>query len=565
MLIKTKRKLRNPDEPQRHGSHRRPMTRRELIGQGFLTGGASVLGGGVLSLFTNPRDAMAQLAADLQPLRGPTFCNIREGAGKIPFIAFDLAGGANIAGSNVLAGREGGQLDTLNTAGYSRLGLPGDMVPGVAEAGGAGSNDTGTSEGDHTDLSLGLAFHSDSAFLRGMHASFRSLDTQNINGAIIPARSENDTGNNPHNPLYAIQRAGADGSILTLCGSRNSESGGNSMAPEVYINPEFRPTKIDRPSDAVGLVDTGQLAALLGPDDVTAVLESVYRISAAKMDDAQVQTGLTNPVDADTVLKDLIKCGYLKAADVADQFGNINLDPEADARIFSATDPDAIFNDQDWNGGGRDQTEFRKTASVMKLVIDGYAGAGCITMGGYDYHGGARQEGEVKDFRAGRCMGACLEYASRVGVPLMMYVFSDGSLSSNGVIDNSQNGRGKGEWTSDNQSTAASFFLVFNPNGRPQLNSGIAIPGGGFTTIEQHQQIGSFSADGNVNRAGTPGANNVNLLVEMIALNYMALHGEQNLFAQNGYFPNHGLGDSTNLDRFTAFQTIAPGGTIVRP
>jgi len=39
-------------------------------------------------------------------------------------------------------------------------------------------------------------------------------------------------------------------------------------------------------------------------------------------------------------------------------------------------------------------------------VQDGYAGAGCITMGGYDYHGGARQEGEVKDFRAGRCMGA---------------------------------------------------------------------------------------------------------------------------------------------------------------
>ena len=42
----------------------------------------------------------------------------------------------------------------------------------------------------------------------------------------------------------------------------------------------------------------------------------------------------------------------------------------------------------------------------MKMVIDGYAGAGCITMGGYDYHGGMRQEGETKDFRAGRCMGA---------------------------------------------------------------------------------------------------------------------------------------------------------------
>ena len=75
----------------------------------------------------------------------------------------------------------------------------------------------------------------------------------------------------------------------------------------------------------------------------------------------------------------------------------------------------------------------------MKLVINGFAGGGCVTMGGYDYHGGRRAEGEVKDFRAGRCMGACLEYAARAnngaGIPLMMYVFSDGSLSSNGAID----------------------------------------------------------------------------------------------------------------------------------
>jgi hypothetical protein len=136
----------------------------------------------------------------------------------------------------------------------------------------------------------------------------------------------------------------------------------------------------------------------------------------------------------------------------------------------------------------------------------------------------------------------------------MLYVFSDGSLSSNGTIDDSVNGRGKGEWTSDNQDTAASFFLVYNPGGRAQLLSGSGL------TAAQHQQIGFFSADGNVQRAGTPGANNVNLLVEMLALNYMALHGETNLFATA--FPTHGLGDATNLDRLTAFAPIVTG-TIV--
>ena len=58
----------------------------------------------------------------------------------------------------------------------------------------------------------------------------------------------------------------------------------------------------------------------------------------------------------------------------------------------------------------------------------------------------------------------------------MIYVFSDGSLSSNGMLDNSVNGRGKGVWTGDNQATASSFFLVFRPGvavrccGRRRLN-----------------------------------------------------------------------------------------------
>ncbi|MGI9331392.1 MAG: hypothetical protein ACR2QB_11845, partial [Gammaproteobacteria bacterium] len=143
---------------------------------------------------------------------------------------------------------------------------------------------------------------------------------------------------------------------------------------------------------------------------------------------------------------------------------------------------------------------------------------------------------------AGRCMGACLEYAARLGRPLMMYVFSDGSLSSNGVIDNSNDGRGKGEWTSDNQSTAASFFLVYNPGGPAQLRG-------------PTNQIGWFRSDASVETAGSPAANNVNLLVETLVLNYMALRGEENLFATR--FPNHGLGSAALRDSLTMFQNIA--------
>lgn len=536
---------RNYFEPQRHPDHKRPVTRREFIGQGFMAGSASVFGGGLLSLFADPRAAWAALSPDLDPLR--TGCGINVlGAGKVPFVCFDLAGGANITGSNVLVGGPGGQLDFLTTQGYSKQGLPGDMVPSAIDP---------QTNLDFVDQSLGLAFHRDSAFLRGMMGSMSPGTAANVNGAVIPARSDNDTGNNPHNPMYGINQAGADGSLLTLIGSRNSDSGGNSMAPASMINTEARPTKVDRPSDVTGLVDTGQLVGLLSQDDAVAVLESIYRISDAKMAVPSITTGLNfpdpnqGPITRDQVVEDLVKCGYLKSADIADRFGDPSaLNPSLDNDIVGAG---GIFTDAEFSA----DSEFRKTAAVMKLAINGFAGAGCVTMGGYDYHGGRRAEGEVKDFRAGRCMGACLEYAARAnngnGVPLMMYVFSDGSLSSNGVIDDTTDGRGKGEWTSDNSSTAASFFLVYNPGGRPSLIGG--------TPEEQamHQQIGSFRPDASVDTSATPAANNVNLLVETLILNYMALHGEVGNFET--LFPNHGLGNSTLRDSLTAFNAIVSG------
>lgn len=153
----SKRRTRNYFEPQRHPDHPRPITRRQLISQGFRAGTATVVGAGVFSLFANPRKAFAALSPDLEALKAQ--CGIAtQGAGKIPFICFDLAGGANTAGSNVLVGGAGGQLDFLSTAGYNAMGLPGDMIPPVV---------SGVTGQDHIDQTLGLAFHTDSAFLRG--------------------------------------------------------------------------------------------------------------------------------------------------------------------------------------------------------------------------------------------------------------------------------------------------------------------------------------------------------------------------------------------------------------
>jgi len=537
-MAKRKQAL-HPDAPLLFPDHPRPVTRRDFLRQGLMSGMGLTLGGSLFSLFANPRMARAALSSDMTDLAAAIGCSLGgTGANPIPFICFDLAGGANIAGSNVLVGRDT-QLDMLTTAGYSKMGLPGDMIPGGVET---TPNTSGTSTGDFTDSTLGLMFHSDSMFLRGILEKLTDVNARaQINGAVIPARSDNDTGNNPHNPMYGIARAGGDGSVVTLIGSQNSDSGGSSMAPAMMINPEVRPTKVDRATDVTGMVDTGDLTAVLSdPADVTAVMESVARISRKKMDKVTAFTDIT----ADDVVKDLVNCGYLKAADLADRFAGRSINPLEDGNIVDGADPvnvsaPGIFTMAEI----LDEREFEKTASVMKMVIEGHAGAGTIAMGGYDYHTGDRVAGERRDLRAGRCMGACLEYAARNNTPLMMYVFSDGSVASNGTIDNTPEGgpddpggRGKGVWTGDNSSTAASFMLFYDPNagGRPAVI---------------RDQIGYFRADGSVETASSAAANNVNLLAETVILNYLALQGREGEYSS--LFSGLGASPPSNLIAFS--------------
>jgi hypothetical protein len=253
-----------------------------------------------------------------------------------------------------------------------------------------------------------------------------------------------------------------------------------------------------------------------------------------------------DPVIADSArLETQVKCGYVKTADTVDRFGN-------PAAINPAVDPDITGTGGIFGANFGNDGEFQKTSAVMKLVVEGYAGAGTISMGGFDYHTGDRSTGELRDLRAGRCIGACLEFAARRGKPLMIYVFSDGSLASNGMVDNSVDGRGKGQWTGDNQQTAAAFFLVYNPptsGGRPVLMTS----GAGAA---RHQQIGAYSAGGDVVNSSSPAANNVNLLVQTILLNYMALHGEAGQF--NTKFGSS-LGAGASLDGLIAFEPIVNG------
>jgi len=538
-------------EPLLHPDHPKPVTRRQMLAAGLLGAQAYVLVPSVLAgLLAKPRTARAGLDTDIQALVAS--CGISNGAGKIPFICFDLAGGANLTGSEALIGGAGGQLDFLSTAGYDKLGLPGDMLPNTPNPGSA--------SGTFTDTSLGLAWHSDGAILRGIQSKTSTTTQAGTNGVAIAAVSSTDTQTNPHNPMYGIWMAGANGQLLTLIGTEATTSGGNSMAPAALINLAETPSVITQSSDVTGLVNTGQLGTMFpgDPSASVSVLESTARLSggtdlsslSGKLGAVQVFPGNAS---SDTSLKTAMLCGDVKSADLVNTFGNpASLNPDLDTNIVGASN--SIFSATDYM-----DSDIKATAAVMKMVISGFAGAGTVTLGGYDYHDSTRATGETKNFHAGVCIGACLEYAQRMGKPLMVYVFSDGSLVSTGMADNSAAGRGKYGWQGDSSTSANTFFLVFNPTGRPQL-----MPGG------SGNQIGYYNTDGSVNTSSSPASNAVNLLVQTVILNYMALHGEAGNYATlfspanasnfpslAGTTPGLGLGTTAaQLDPLIAFQPI---------
>ncbi len=491
------------ERPLRHNNHKRPVSRRDFLSQGFMTGAALIMAPTIGSLIkSSPARAQAAL------------CGVGASASRIPFMCFDLAGGANIAGSNVMVGGPGGQLDFLPPDGYTKLGLPTTMAPQIPILG-------------TPNLEFGLAFHPDSAFLRGMLGRTSIATRANVNGVVFCARSENDTSNNPHNPMYGINKAGADGALVTLIGTEASESGGNSVAPMSMIDPAERPVKVDSPADVTGLVDTGRLVQLLSPADAATVMAAVEQISEAKL----------QKMNETAFVEQLVRCGYVESSYLVSAFGNpALLDPLQDPDI---TGVGGIISAAEINNNSK----LRKTASVMKMVASGFAGAGTVEMGGYDYHDGTRATGEQRDFEAGECFGAALEYAARKGTQLIAYVFSDGSLDSDNTLDNSVGGRGKGNWRGDNQSTAAVFMLVYDPAGRPALTQ----PGA---------QIGYYRSSGDIETNASRISNNVNLIAEAIVLNFMALHDDVGRFAAT--LPTHGLGSGAQLDALIGFAPIRP-------
>ena len=207
---------------------------------------------------------------------------------------------------------------------------------------------------------------------------------------------------------------------------------------------------------------------------------------------------------------EVVKCGFMKST-VEERVFNPNI---GDLNPQNDTDVRAVYTNID------NSNEEKRQASLVKLVLDGYVGTGTIEMGGYDYHNNDRSNTDAKDVQAGEAIGRILELAARKQTDVLVYVFSDGSVSSGSqTVDNTAGD--KFRFQSDDANRSSTFMLYYKHAGRPTMKDS----GTSFET--RGRQIGWFKANQAVERGSNLISNNVTNLSKAVVLNYLALHGDQ--------------------------------------
>lgn len=490
----TDKKNDEKQKPMLHEGHN-PKTRRDFLAQGFLGMSAFAMAPSVLSVLSSSA-------------YGAVNCPVSVGSGMAPVIIIDLVGGGNIAGSNVMVGGMGGQLDFLPN--YQTLGLPPSFHPSMAGM---------------TNNELGLVFHGDSGMLRGIQSVTQVTTRANCDGMIFCTSTDDDTGNNQTNPLYWLNKAGAKGNLNQLAGTRQTESGGNTSSPAESVNPSIQPVKIDSPQDAINLVSIGSLGTFYANNSsskVEKLLNTVSRISEKKI------ANLSRRSLPDQI-KTLVQCGFQQTSDQVKNYVPDLLDPTKDAMV-TAVFPN-IAND-----GNQ-----RKTATIAKMVLDGFVGAATIELGGYDYHSGNRQDGEQRDLEAGQVIGRIIELAARKQKDVVIIVLTDGGVAADTNVDNTVGGRGKYAWAGDSGQRSSALMMIYKKDGKPQLR----VPG--------QRQIGYYRpSTASVENTALLTSNSVVNLSKAMVANYLALHGKEGMLESvvgEDPFRN-------NLDKYLVFNKL---------
>lgn len=410
-----------------HEGHKLPTTRRDFLKYGIIPFAGQVIMPGLLTQILFGGKAFAQNATDS--------C-ATGGSGYIPFMVFDMAGGAALPG-NFLVGKGHGPEDLLGS--YDTLGW-------------------NPRAGNALDKSFGvpMAANNVSQLLTGIKQTASKEAQSHLRMGTFCNFSQDDTSSNKTSALTLISRAGLQGRFVQNgVGTQNSLSGGNSDV--ALKEPSLKPMFVQSATDIQGSISQGPAFEDLSDNEIKAMSRAIYNMSAEQIKQFE---GLG---DADKLAK-LSECGY--KTNLA--YGKVieGLDASQDQNIS-----------QVYQLGRNDpKGENAISASIVYNVLQGNTGPGAITVGGCDYHDGNSIRGNQKDLEMGQQIGRAVESAYRLKKPLFFQLLTDGGVSSS---------PGTRDWVADSNVRSLTVIGFFDPKKAPE---------------QKRLQVGEYTDGGTVNQ-----------------------------------------------------------------
>ncbi len=388
--------------------HGKPKTRREFLSQGLIGFSGAIVAPTVLNLVLGAQEA-----------RGDTCSSGGPVAGLIPFLVFDLAGGASLPG-NFLVGKSGGSEDLLRS--YDTLGW--------------NPRSTGLDRQFGAPMAANV-----SQILAGINQTASAAARKNLRMGTICNFSRDDTFSNKISALSMVTRAGYRGAFIqTGLGSQESDSGGTSQM--IVDVPGTKPLYV---SSLVDILDS----VSFGPD-LSKFSSKILNIVASRMQtlsERQAAKYMAQP--SGKILSDLSGCAYKQNVNFANSVQG--LDPRAHAKIST------IYN---ITTGTSPSDNTAIAAGIVLNVLQGNSGPGVLTIGGCDYHDSTSTTGDQKDLEIGQTIGRAVESAYQLQKPLFFQILTDGSVVAS---------PGTRIWSGDAGDKSLTVTGFYNPNKEPEL------------------------------------------------------------------------------------------------
>ena len=383
---------------EKHEKHDAPpIQRREFISRLASGYGALTFTPTLLTWLLSQGSAQAQTTGEL-----------------MPFLVFDLAGGASLPG-NFLVGNHGGPEDLLKT--YSTLGWD-------------------PREADALEKKFGLPMSKkNSKLLAGILATASVEAQKGLRFSSFLHTSQDDTGSNSLSAIALVSKAGLVGKVVhEPLGTSPTPSGGNSLAAFQNLG-----TAAVSVSNLQSVLDSASFIGALqnmNPTLIQKMSASAKKLNATQLTQLNGTSGLTQAAN--------LHEGFFKKT--SEGMVVSPLDPRANPatqQIYAIT-PDTALDDQG-----------AIFAGVTLGAISGSTGPGVLTIGGCDYHDGSQTTGDKKDLEIGQEIGRAVELAFRLKKKLFFQIFTDGGLSSSS---------GTRTWTGDSGLRSATIIGVYDPS-----------------------------------------------------------------------------------------------------